>query len=237
VVDIHHRGDRDTADDVVVRYVREDETLEVSATHVVMACYNMMIPHIVTDLPSHQADALRQQMKSPLVYTTVGLRNWRAFKDQGIGLAMSPGNMHQTLFMDFPVSLGGYEYTQTPDDPCVIQMISCPYSEEVGQPRAEQYKEARYRMLGRQFSDYESEIRAHLSGMLSSKHFNFDRDVASLTVNRWAHGYTVAGPGDSVAIGRQPHGRITIANSDSAPAADAIEAMRMGYRAVGELTV
>ena len=235
VVDIHHRGGADSAEDVAVRYVKGGETFEVSATHVVMACYNMMIPHIVTDLPVHQADALRQQMKSPLVYTTVGLRNWRAFKDQGIGLAMSPGNMHQTLFMDFPVSLGGYDYTQTPDDPCVIQMISCPYSEEVGKPRAEQYKEARYRMLGREFSDYESEIREHLSGMLSSNHFNFDRDVASLTVNRWAHGYTVAGPGDSVAVGRQPHGRITIANSDSAPAADAIEAMRMGYRAVKEI--
>ena len=236
VVDVHHRGGKDSAQDVAVRYVKEGETFEVSAAHVVMACYNMMIPHIVTDLPSHQADALRQQMKSPLIYTTVGLRNWRAFKEQGIGLAMCPGNMHQTLFMDFPVSLGGYEYTQTPDDPCVIQMISCPYSEDVGKPRAEQYKEARYRMLGRQFSDYESEIREHLSGMLSSKHFNFDRDVASLTVNRWAHGYTVAGPGDSVAIGRQPHGRITIANSDSAPAADAIEAMHMGYRAVTEIS-
>ena len=236
VIDVHHRGGKDSAEDVAVSYVKGGETFEVSATHVVMACYNVMIPHIVTDLPSHQADALRQQMKSPLIYTTVGLRNWRAFKEQGIGLAMCPGNMHQTLFMDFPVSLGGYEYTQTPHDPCVIQMISCPYSEEVGKPRAEQYKEARYRMLGRQFSDYESEIREHLSGMLSSKHFNFDRDVASLTVNRWAHGYTVAGPGDSVAIGRQPHGRITIANSDSAPAADAIEAMRMGYRAVEELT-
>ena len=235
-VDIHHRGGTDSADDVAVRYVKREETLEVSTTHVVMACYNMMIPHIVTDLPSHQADALRQQMKSPLTYTAVGLRNWRAFKEQGIGLAMCPGNLHQTLFMDFPVSLGGYEYTRTPDDPCVIQMISCPYSEEVGRPRAEQYKEARYRMLGRQFSDYESEIREHLGGMLSSKHFNFDRDVASLTVNRWAHGYTVAGPGDSVAIGRQPHGRITIANSDSAPAADAIEAMRMGYRAVREIS-
>ena len=236
VIDVHHRGGKDSAEDVAVSYVKGGETFEVSATHVVMACYNVMIPHIVTDLPSHQADALRQQMKSPLIYTTMGLRNWRAFKEQGIGLAMCPGNMHQTLFMDFPVSLGGYEYTQTPHDPCVIQMISCPYSEEVGKPRAEQYKEARYRMLGRQFSDYESEIREHLSGMLSSKHFNFDRDVASLTVNRWAHGYTVAGPGDSVAIGRQPHGRITIANSDSAPAADAIEAMRMGYRAVEELT-
>ena len=236
VVDVHHCGGADSGEDVAVRYVKDGETLEVAATHVVMACYNMMIPHIVTDLPSHQADALRQQMKSPLIHTTVGLRNWRAFKDQGIGLAMCPGNMHQTLFMDFPVSLGGYEYTQTPDNPCVIQMISCPYSEEVGKPRAEQYKEARYQMLGRQFSDYESEIREHLSGMLSPNHFNFDRDVASLTVNRWAHGYTVAGPGDSVAIGRQPHGRITIANSDSAPAADAIEAMQMGYRAVREIS-
>ena len=236
VVDVHHQGGTDSAEDVAVRYVKDGETLEVAATHVVMACYNMMIPHIVTDLPSHQADALRQQMRSPLIYTTVGLRNWRAFREQGIGLAMCPGNMHQTLFMDFPVSLGGYEYTQTPDDPCVIQMISCPYSEQVGKPRAVQYKEARYRMLGRQFSDYESEVREHLSGMLASKHFNFDRDVASLTVNRWAHGYTVAGPGDSVAIGRQPHGRITIANSDSAPAADAIEAMRMGYRAVSEIS-
>ena len=43
---------------------KEDETFEVSANHAVMACYNMMIPHIVTDLPSHQAHALRQQMKS-----------------------------------------------------------------------------------------------------------------------------------------------------------------------------
>jgi spermidine dehydrogenase len=71
--------------------------------------------------------------------------------------------------------------------------------------------------------------------MLSPQYFNFDREVASVTVNRWAHGYTVAGPGDSVEIGRQPFGRITIANSDSAASADAIAAMEMGYRAVHEL--
>jgi len=237
VVEVRHRGSSSNSDDVIVRYVTDGKRLEASASHVVMACYNMMIPHIVTDLPTPQAEALSQQMKSPLVYTTVGLRHWQAFKEQGIGLAMCPGNMHQTLFMDFPVSMGGYQYTQKPEDPCVIQMISCPYSDEVGKPRAEQYKEARYRMLGQQFSDYEAEIRAHLGGMLSSKHFDFDRDVASLTVNRWAHGYAVAGPGDSAAIGRQPHGRITIANSDSAPAADAIEAMRMGHRAVSEMSL
>ena len=53
-------------------------------------------------------------------------------REIGMGLAMSPGNMHQAVLMDFPVSLGGYEYTKTPDDPCVLQMISCPY----GRPSA-----------------------------------------------------------------------------------------------------
>jgi spermidine dehydrogenase len=234
-VNVQHQQGTDHRDSVAVSYVHNDTLHGVSAKHVVMACYNMMIPHIVSDLPKAQADALREQMKSPLIYTTVGLRHWRSLQAQGLGLAMCPGNMHQTAFIDFPVSLGGYQFTQSPDDPCVIQMISCPYSDEVGKPRAEQYREARYRMLGRQFSDYETEIREHLSGMLSSDYFDFDRDVASITVNRWAHGYTVAGPGNSVEIGRAPHGRITIANSDSAPAADAIAAMEMGHRAVGEL--
>jgi len=119
-------------------------------------------------------------------------------KEMEIGLAMSPGNMHQAVFMDFPVSMGGYEYTKTPDNPCVIQMISCPYGETVGAPRLEQYREARYRMLGLQFKEYEEEIRSHLSGMLPKKLFDFDRDVESITVNRWGHGYTVGGPEGSV---------------------------------------
>ena len=116
-------------------------------------------------------------------------------------------------------------------------MISCPYSDEVGLSRDGQYKEARHQMLSERLADYEKDIRGHLTGMLAAPHFNFDRDVAGITVNRWAHGYAVAGPGDSARLGRQPFGRLAIANSDSAPAADAIEAMRMGIRAVQELKV
>jgi spermidine dehydrogenase len=79
-----------------------------------MACYNMMIPHIVSDLPEEQASALRLQSKSPLQYTTVGLKNWRAMYEMEIGLAMSPGNMHQAVLMDFPVSMGGYDIPGPP---------------------------------------------------------------------------------------------------------------------------
>ena len=234
VVNVEHAGDPKSASDVFVNYINDNKSYQVKAKNVVMACYNMVIPHIVAGLPEEQAAALKLQDKSPLQYTTVGLKNWRALKELEIGVAMSPGNMHQAVLMDFPVSMGGYEFSKTPDDPCVIQMICCPYG-QVGAPRREQYREARARMLGLQFADYEQEIRRHLNGMLTSKLFDFDRDVASISVNRWAHGYTVGGPGDSVRIGRQPFGRITIANSDSAPGADAKTAMMMGYRAVNEL--
>lgn len=155
-------------------------------------------------------------------------------QEAGIGLAMSPGNMHQAVLMDFPVSMGGYSFTRSPDEPCILQMICCPYGTE-GQSRDEQFREARYRMLAKQFDDYEQEIRRHLSGMLSTKLFDFDKDVASISVNRWAHGYSNGGPGDSTRIGRQPFGRVTVANTDSAPGADAKTAIMMAYRAVNEL--
>ncbi|MFT5483451.1 MAG: spermidine dehydrogenase [Halieaceae bacterium] len=86
-----------------------------------------------------------------------------------------------------------------------------------------------------QFNDYEDEIRKHLSGMFPAELFDFDRDVASISVNRWAHGYSIGGPGNSTKIGRQPFGRITVANCDSAPESDAKTAMMMAWRAVNEL--
>ncbi|NRA97476.1 MAG: spermidine dehydrogenase, partial [Planctomycetes bacterium] len=233
--DVRHRGDPENSAEVLVNYISGDRSYRVRGRNVVMACYNMMIPHIVSGLPGTQAAALKLQTKSPLQYSTVGLRSWRAMKEMGIGMAMSPGNMHQADLMAFRVRMGCYEYTKTPDDPCVILMISCPYG-KVGAPRREQYRDARVMMLLSDFKDYEKEIRTHLTGMLPKKLFDFDRDVESITVNRWAHGYTVGGPGDSTKIGRQPFGRITIANCDSAPDADMKTAIDMASRAVNELS-
>lgn len=235
VVNVRHVGDAHTSNEVLVTYIAGNQSYRVKGKGVVMACYNMMVPHIVAGLSEEQSSALKLQSKSPLQYTTVGLRNWRAIKEIGMGVAMSPGNMHQAVLMDFPISIGGYNFTADPADPCIIQMISCPYGETVGAERDEQFREARYRMLNTRYEDYESEIRSHLNGMLPKDEFDFDKDVASISVNRWAHGYTLAGPGNSTKIGRQPFGRITIANCDSAPGADAKTAMAMASRAVNEL--
>ena len=232
VVKVQHGGDPYSSSDVFINYISDNKSYQVKGKGVVMACYNMVIPHIVSDLPKEQDAALRRLSKIPLQFTTVGLKNWRAMKEMGIGMAMSPGNIHQAVGMDFPISMGGYEYTKSPDDPCILHMRCCVLGENIGAPQIEQFREARYRMLGLQFSDYEVEIREHLGGMLPKDIFNFDRDVASISVNRWAHGYSYGNPG---AIGRQPFGRITIANSDSVNSSLMNRAIEQAWRAVQEL--
>ena len=230
VVNVQHLGDPKDSSEVSVNYISDNISYQVRGKGVVMACYNMMIPHIVSDLPEDQDAALRQHVKSPLVYTNVGLKNWKAIKEIGMGMAMCPGKMHQSVFMELQVAMGGYEVPKTPDDPCILQMTNCPYGTE-GAPPKDQFREARFRMLTLEFKDYEEEIRGHLTGMFPKELFDFDRDVASITVNRWGHGYASNGP----KVGRRPFGRITIANSDSVGSADAQAAMTQGHRAVNEL--
>ena len=232
VVNVQHVGDPNSSSDVLVNYINDHTSYQVKAKGVVMACYSMMTPHIVPDLPAEQDAALRKLSKVPLQYTTVGVTNWRAMKEMGIGMAMCPGNIHQVVGMDYPVSMGGYEFTKTPDDPCILHMRSAPVGDTVGAPRVEQYREARYKMLGLQFKDYEDEIREHLGGMLPEELFNFDKDVKSISINRWGHAYAHGNPG---AVGRQPFGRITIANSDSVGGSSMPAAVGQARRAVKEL--
>jgi spermidine dehydrogenase len=232
VVHVQHAGDPNSSSEVLVNYINDGTSYQVKAKGVVMACYNMMIPHIITDLPEEQDAALRKLTKVPLQYTTVGVTNWRAMKEMGIGMAMCPGNIHQVVGMDYPVSMGGYEFTKTPDDPCIIHMRCCPVGDTVGAPAIEQFREARRKMLGLTFEDYEEEIREHLGGMLPNESFNFDKDVKSISINRWGHAYGYGNPG---AVGRQPFGRITIANSDSVGNAMFQTAAMQAYRAVQEL--
>lgn len=233
VVNVQHCGNPQSSSEVLVNYIRDNKSYQVKGKGVVMACYNMIIPHIVPDLPKEQDAELRSLTKVPLQYSTVGVRNWRAMKELGLGFVMCPGNMHQAVGMDFPVSMGGYEFTKTPDDPCILHMRCAPRGDRDEIPRVDQFQEARYKMLGLTFNDYEEEIREHLGGMLPKELFDFDRDVESISVNRWAHGYAHGNLGP---VGRQPFGRITIANSDAANSSFLFTAVEQAYRAVQELT-
>ena len=233
VVNVNHLGDPSSSDSVSINYINDRKSYKVTAKSTVLACYNMMIPHIVSDLPQDQHQALSKLTKIPLQFSNIGMRNWRAMKEIGVGFAMSPGNIHQAINMDFPTSVGGYEYTKTPDDPCILHLRCCLQGDTPFAPAIEQFREARYRMLTLSFKDYELDIRSQLEGMFSKKLFNFDRDVQSITINRWAHGYSY---GNAGALGRRPFGRITIANSDAVNSSLVQRAIDEAWRAVTEIS-
>ncbi|MDA9371799.1 twin-arginine translocation pathway signal, partial [Porticoccaceae bacterium] len=87
-----------------------------------------------------------------------------------------------------------------------------------------------------------------LNEMLVEGGFDAARDIAGITVNRWAHGYAYwynplfdtiyDDDGDERyphMIARKPFGRISIANADSAASAMTESAIEQGYRAAAEL--
>jgi spermidine dehydrogenase len=92
----------------------------------------------------------------------------------------------------------------------------------------------------------ERKIRDQLARTLGPGGFDPARDIAAITVNRWPHGYAyeynrlfeLLDRPDSerpCVIGRQPFGRITIANSDADGHAYTNIAIDQGHRAVKEI--
>jgi spermidine dehydrogenase len=231
-----------SAQEVEVAYVQKGKLKSVKGKACILACYNMMVPYLCTDLPAKQKEALHYGVKEPLIYTHVAIRDWTAFHKLGIRQIISPGSYHSFTMLDFPVSLGAYQFPKTPQEPMVLFMLCAPC--QPGLPRREQYRMGRYELIGTPFSTFERNIREQLNRMLSRAGFDSARDIAGITVNRWAHGY--AYEYDSLSdpswapeerpcvIGRKRFGRISIANSDAGASAYTNVAIDQAYRAVQE---
>ncbi len=233
------RGER-----VGVTYVNNGNRYLARGRHVVLACYNNIIPYLCPEIPRAQADALRYATKIPFVLGSFAIRNWQAFADSGYRMMYSPGDvMFKRLSLDFPVSMGGYEYSQSPDQPTVITAWYSPTAR--GLDSRTQYRAGRAKMLDMSYMDFEQDIVGHLNGMLDPYGFDAERDLAAITLNRWAHGYAYEFEGVGLPAqynrfngphiaGRAQMGRISIANSDSEAYAYVDGAIDAAYRAVSE---
>ena len=242
-VQVRHNGPPDSAKDVAVSYMRGTKLQTVQAGACVLGCYNMMIPYLCPELPQKQQTALHSLVKTPLVYTHVAIRNWKAFQNLGIHHIVAPAGYHTYTALDFPVSLGQYEFPSKPDEPIVLFMLRTPC--KAGLPPRDQFRAGRAELMRTPFSIFERNIRDQLARMLGSAGFDAARDVEGITVNRWAHGYAFSPsslfdpdwPEDEKpwVVGRKPFGRITIANSDAGASAYTDVAIDQAYRAVTEL--
>jgi spermidine dehydrogenase len=205
----------------------------------------MTIPYLCPDLPEKQKDALHYLVKVPLVYTSVGLRNWTAFQKLGISNIHAPGAYWNSVSLNWTVNIGDYHSPRSPEEPILLHMSRTPC--KPGLPAREQHKAGRMELLVTPFELFERKIRDQLSRMLAAGGFDAARDIEAITVNRWPHGYGYEynplfdpdwpeGQAPHI-LGRKPFGRIAIANSDSGATAYTDVAMDQAYRAIYELTL
>ena len=223
----------------VVRYLKDNKLFESRAHHTVMAGWHMMAAHIIPTLSAKQKAAMRANIKMPLVYAQVALRQWEPLKRSGIGSAFCPSRFFQYVLTDFPINIGDYQPRREPDAPMIIQMIRMP-NPLMGEGKpADLFRAGRADLLATSFEMFETNIRKQLTQMYGPLGFDADRDIAAITVNRWPHGYIYwhnkIDNTPAYEIAREPHGRITIANADAAGDAYSNYAIDMGWRAVQEL--
>jgi spermidine dehydrogenase len=228
---------------VEIVYARGGEAFSVRAKDCVLACWNMMIPYLCPELPETQKAALHALVKTPLVYSSVALRNWHAFHRLGVSAVTAPGCYHTYFGLNPAVDVGDYVTERSPDRPILVHMVRTPC--RPGLSEHEQNRAGRTELLATSFATFERNIREQLARTLSGGGFDAARDITAITVNRWPHGYApeynplwepdLPPEQRPQVVGRARFGRITIANSDSGGGAYTDVAIDQAYRAVNEL--
>jgi spermidine dehydrogenase len=241
VIDVRQRGDS-----VGIGYVSAGVPHRVTAKHAVLACFHMMIPYVMPELPQAQREALALNVKTPLVYTNVVVRNWQPWLALKVSDIAAPMGFFSHVALDFPVDLGGYRHPRDPAEPIVLHLEHVPGAPNSGLDARAQFHIGQAKLLAMTFADFETRIRDQFDRMLGPGGFDSARDIAAITVNRWPHGYgyvanSLFDPDDYddrlLKLARQPSGRVAIANSDAGGDAYAHLAINEAARAVHELPI
>jgi spermidine dehydrogenase len=234
---------RETPGQVLVGYVRDGRVHKVAARQAVLACFHAMIPYLMPQLPAAQRAALARNVRTPLVYTNVLVRDWRPWVALGVSAISAPMSFHCNVKLDFPVSLGGYRCARDPSEPICLHLVHVPSAPNQGLDAREQFRVGRQSLLSMTFADFEDRMRDELDRMLGPGGFVSGRDIAAITVNRWAHGYAYTASSlfdgddwrDTMRLARRNTARVAIANSDAGWDAYAHVAIDQADRAVHEL--
>jgi len=228
---------------VHVEYISGDRGYAVHGRQCIMACWNMVIPYLCPEMPEPQKTALKSLVKAPLVYASVALKNWTAFKKLGVFHIHSSNSYFADIWLNEWLSIGKYHTPRSPDQPIVVHMVATPC--EPGLDGTEQFRVGRAKLLATTLETFEANIREQLDAILGRAGFDSKQDILAITVNRWPHGYAYeydpmlgppSPPGQEPYVtGRQRFGSIAIANSDSGGLAYMDTAIDQAHRAVNDL--
>ena len=244
VLRVIHEGLAGAETGVLIAYKNDGKLQAVRGKFCIMACWNMVTPLLIPELPEAQKKGLTYGVKVPMLYTNVVIKRWVAFQKLGVSRVSCPDMYYPSLGIDTGNNVGGYQAIGAPDEPVNVHLTRSP--NKPGLPsRKDQNAAGQQELLTMSFADHERIIRDQFQRVLGPGGFSAADDIASITVNRWPYGYayTYDTLGDPEmpeeerphVVGRKRFGRITIANCDSGAAAFTNQAMDEANRAVQEL--
>ena len=244
VMRVRHLGDPATARAVEVTWMHEGTLRTARAGAAILACWHQTIPHLCPEFPAAQRDAMTSATKVPLVYTNVLIRDWSAFRSLGVSSISTPGLWHDSISLDFPVSVGTYRHPRRTSEPIVLHLAKSVC--KPGLPIRAQHLAGRRELYTTSFDTIERHIRSDLGRVLGAGGFDSARDILGITVNRWPHGYAyqynsladdfwLNGGEQPCAVARRPFGRLAIANADAGAYSYTDAAIDHALRAVDEI--
>ena len=121
----------------------------------------------------------------------IGLETSRDIVARYDGWLQLGNDLILAVFIDDPVSIGDYRFTDDPADPVLLHSFNFPIPGEKGMSPRDQSTAGRYLLTTLTFEDMEREMRDLLDRALAGSGFDAARDIEALTINRWSHGYAL----------------------------------------------
>ena len=92
--------------------------------------------------------------------------------------------------LDYPVSMGSYQFPEQTDEPMIIHMVRIPAPYAKGKDSREACQMGRREIWGKSFADLEKEAVDQLTEIFSLAHETMENNILAITINRWSHGYS-----------------------------------------------
>lgn len=232
------------SDGVAVAYMPHDGSAlkQIQAKQAIFAGHSALAARIIPEMPETQKTAAKTNVKVPMVYGKAVVKNSQAFQKLGVHSLYAPDAPYCLVKLDDPVSIGGYQFPQTADEPMVIHMVRIA-TDFSGQTARDMYRSGRRALNSQNYENLKKEMLDQLRSIYQAAGENLDKVLVAVTINRWAHGYSYEQTGlwdsdnsaeNTTSAIQKRIGNIFIAGADAAWMPYVNGAIDQAYRAVTE---
>lgn len=235
---------KNTDGKVEVGYSLGGQLYKITAKHAIMAGNHRLMPYLVPEMDDDKKEAFDQNVKVPLIYTKILVKNWQAFKTLGTHNLYAPKSPYVLVMLDYPVSMGNYQFPENSNEPMIVHMVKIPVPYGTGKGLKEACQMGRREVFGKSFSALEKEAVDELAEIFALADETLEDNILAVTINRWSHGYSyeenaLYDDEDEAEViqqkVQQAIGNIHFANSDAQWEPYMHGAINQGLRAVKEV--